>query len=424
MTRTLSILVGIVGVWVVLQGGLNAASADTRPEISNIRIGYDGERTRVVIDATRDLDFSQFALSSGGMRYVLDFDRLDWRLPDQAAHQGEGDGAGGIQRFRYAHNSPTTSRLVFDLDEPLIFESSFTMAPAQTGGTYRIVIDFQPTDLNTFKSIKPRSPNRAVVKPAEVSTPVILPARSPAVEPQLPSPGVSDKYIVVIDAGHGGRDPGAQGIKGTREKDVNLAAALKLRQLLEASGRYDVVLTRESDVLIDHEERIEIARNANADIFISIHADAAGNRAVSGASVYTLSAAGDKRVDRLIDDKGWSTPLEVEPAGDAAKDILQDFIQRETLTKSSSFADILIPELEKVGPILRNSHRQGNLAVLLAPDVPAVLLEVGFLTNPNDEKRLISQEGLSLSMEAVKSAIDIYFKREEQIMAQYISNAG
>ena len=205
---------------------------------------------------------------------------------------------------------------------------------------------------------------------------------------------------------------------------MNLDAALALRDLLEDSGKYDVVLTRETDEYVEHNKRIEIARNVGADIFISIHADAAGSRAVSGASVYTLSRAGDARIERVSLENGWTIPLETEPVGDAARSILEDFVTRETLTKSGMFADLLIPELEQVGPILRNSHRQANFYVLLAPDVPAVLLEIGFLTNPNDERRLSSEEGISTSMEAVHRAIDAYFVQEGQTMAQYMTRAG
>ena len=404
---------------------LSGAVAQTQSaSVSDIGVGYDGERTRVVIDADHDLDYSQFALVNGGLRYVLDFDRLSWNLPGQAAHQGEGEGAGGIQRYRFAHNSAETSRLVFDLDEPLLLESAFTMTPGAGESQYRIVIDFRPTDLPTFESIRPRSDIAAA--PVTRAVEERLPAMPEPTEiSSSVSPAVSlSRHVVVIDPGHGGRDPGASGILGTREKDVNLDAALVLRDLLEASSKYNVVLTRESDEYVEHNKRIEIARNAGADIFLSIHADAAGSRAVAGASVYTLSRAGDARIERVSLENGWTIPLETEPVGEAARSILEDFVTRETLTKSGMFADLLIPELEEVGPILRNSHRQANFYVLLAPDVPAVLLEIGFLTNPNDERRLSSDEGINSSMGAVQRAIDAYFAQEGLTTAQYMTRAG
>ena len=391
-----------------LAGFLRADAAQTSIEVRNILVGYDGLRTRVVIEANRDTDFSQFALTSGGLRYVLDFERLSWALPAEVSQKGEGDGAGGIQRFRFAHNSPTTSRLVFDLDEPMLLVSSFTIPPSDPKTPVKIVLDFEPTDLETFKAVRQKSVEPVAAEELD-NTSVRLPA---SIETTVRTFEKREKYIVVLDAGHGGKDPGTLGSRGTQEKDVVLRGVLLLKDMLEATGRYDVVLTRDTDILVDHERRIEIARDAGADIFISFHADAAGSRDVSGASVYTLSSAGEKRVDAMISQKGWTIPLEIEPAGDAARDILQDFVTRETLTKSGLFAEILIPELEEVGPILRNSHREANFFVLLAPDVPAVLLEIGFLTNLNDEQRLVSETGLKRTMTAVADAIDLYFERE------------
>ena len=401
-------------------GSLHSAYAQDRAQVSDVRIGYDGDLTRVVINASEDLDYSQFALSGGGLRYVLDFDRLDWSIGGQNKSSGEGDGAGGIQRFRFAHNSATTSRIVFDLDEPLLLESAFTLEPAQGDNVYRIVIDFRETDMDTFKSVRPVPVTATNVKgdvpqifaSNQTSENIVADSKQP------PMP-FEKRHMVVIDAGHGGHDPGALGLQGTKEKDVNLRAALKLRDILVKSGNYDIILTRETDVIVDFDDRISIARDAEADIFISIHADAAGNRAVAGASVYTLSTAGDDRRENMRRQKGWDIPLEVEPPGEAVTSILEDLVTRETQNKSAEFASVLIPELEDVGPVLRNSHRQGNLYVLLAPDVPAVLLEIGFLTNPNDEARLSSGTGINRTMEAVHRAIDLYFDQQDRIYAQY-----
>ena len=158
MKLYLRALFAIVSIIAALNFLSLPSAGQERAEIRNVQVGFDGDRTRVVIDATDDLDYSQFALSNGGLRYVLDFDRLDWAIPDQAAHQGEGRGAGGIQRFRFAHNSPTTSRLVLDLDEPLVLDSSYTMEPTRRSGLYRIVLDFRSVDLDTFRGIRPSGP--------------------------------------------------------------------------------------------------------------------------------------------------------------------------------------------------------------------------------------------------------------------------
>ena len=413
MSRLLSLILSSLAIL----ASAVPAMAQSSAVVQDVRVGFDGSRTRVVISASEDLDYSQFALSSGGLRYVLDFDRLTWDIPNRAAHQGEGEGAGGIQRFRYAHNSQTTSRLVFDLDTPLILDSGYTMEPSSRNGPYQIVLDFRPVDMETFRQIRPSGSVGTVQ--AVTADPMV---REPAPN-RTPVPTIASVHTIVIDPGHGGRDPGTQGVNGTQEKDVNLRAAEILRDTLERTGRYDVVLTRDGDEYIDHDRRIEIARGAGADLFISIHADAAGSRSVAGASVYTLSAAGDRRMERMREggDIELGVPIELGEVDSATQDILEIYVQRETLSRSDQFANLLVPELENVGPILRNSHRQANFHVLLAPDVPAVLLEVGFLTNPNDERRLASREGLVLAMGAVHRAIDTYFENEAESYSRLYS---
>ena len=153
-----------------------------------------------------------------------------------------------------------------------------------------------------------------------------------------------------------------------------------------------------------------MARNWGADLFISIHADAAGNRAVSGATVYTLNTRGEGRVDPTANKHGWHLPIEDGTSREVAS-ILTDLTKRETKTNSSIFAELLIPELSRAGPVVRNSHRQENFFVLLAPDVPAVLVEIGFLTNRADAARLASAEGRNRSAQAIANAIDSYFDR-------------
>ena len=151
-----------------------------------------------------------------------------------------------------------------------------------------------------------------------------------------------------------------------------------------------------------------MARNWGADLFISVHADAAGNSSVSGATVYTLSARGERRVDGTASANGWQLPVE-DGTSQEIVGILTDLTKRETKTNSSIFAEMLIPELAGAGPIVRNSHRRENFFVLLAPDVPAVLVEIGFLTNRADVARLSSQQGRDRTAAAIANAIDTYF---------------
>ncbi|MEL7130207.1 MAG: N-acetylmuramoyl-L-alanine amidase, partial [Pseudomonadota bacterium] len=189
------------------------------------------------------------------------------------------------------------------------------------------------------------------------------------------------------------------------------------KRIMDSDPRYQVRLTRSDDRFIELEDRVKLARDWGADLFISLHADAAGRPDVRGASVYTLSAKGERRIDSAAERYNWELPIEMGEAPDEVTNILEDFLKRETKSNSEKFASLLIPELAKAGPILRNTHRNGNLFVLLAPDVPAVLLEMGFLTNEADARRLSSPDERRKIMAAVAAAIDDYFEEREVLLA-------
>jgi N-acetylmuramoyl-L-alanine amidase len=222
--------------------------------------------------------------------------------------------------------------------------------------------------------------------------------------------------VVVIDAGHGGHDPGAQSSDAS-EKDLTLAAALALRSRLERSGRYRVVMTRQSDVFVSLEDRVRIARRAGADLFIALHADSAGaDTRAHGASVYTLSDHGETRVNEVLDGREWFRRAAAH--GDpAVGGILLDLTQRSTLNRSSIFAQLLLNRLGDKVDLLPNSHRDAGYFVLLAPDVPAVLLEMGFITCPADEARLADPAQRRRLVDAVADAIDAYFAGEVRLAA-------
>ncbi|MEM9225488.1 MAG: N-acetylmuramoyl-L-alanine amidase, partial [Pseudomonadota bacterium] len=224
------------------------------------------------------------------------------------------------------------------------------------------------------------------------------------------------RHKIAIDPGHGGRDPGAPVVTGGEEKSIVLQTSLKLQEFLEKDPRYDVMLTRTKDVYVEHEDRVSMAREWGADLFISVHADAALKPDISGASVYTISTRGERRIEGTAVKYGWEIPIE-GAANDEVEGILTDLVKRETKSNSAIFADFLVSELAEAGPLLRNTHRQGNLFVLLAPDVPAVLVEIGFLSNKQDARRLKSSTGRRKSAEAIKRAIDTYFDRQELLLA-------
>lgn len=233
----------------------------------------------------------------------------------------------------------------------------------------------------------------------------------------IPAPHLNGKIkrkpVIFIDAGHGGRDPGAIGVRGTHEKVITAKASATLKVMLEATGRYTVVLTRPKDTYIEHEARLRLAREGGADLFISVHADSAGNKQARGASVYTLADRAKNRSKRLVNNsQNWIMDVDLSTQSDPVGDILVDLAQRKTESQSEQFADILIAELEKSTKLVGNSHRRAGYFVLLAPDVPAVLLELGFLSNAEDEKLLNKESHRNKIMQSVVRAIDAYFGEE------------
>lgn len=233
----------------------------------------------------------------------------------------------------------------------------------------------------------------------------------PIVRPRASRP------VIVIDAGHGGRDPGALGAS-SREKDLTLAAALALRTRLQRDGRYRVVLTRDRDVYLTLEARLAAARRARADLFISLHADAGPNATARGATVFTLSDQGLSRAARrAMNNEDWFAVEDAPPDATVSR-VLLDLTQRATVNASAAFATLLIDEVRRHAVVRTHSHRDAGFYVLLAPDVPAVLLELGFMTNPLDEAALGDPARMRRLMGGVGDSIDRYFRRNDQVASR------
>lgn len=242
-----------------------------------------------------------------------------------------------------------------------------------------------------------------------------MPAGIPvAPVPPIPPPNRPAALpVVAIDAGHGGFDPGATGIGGTFEKHITLSVARELAEALRDSGRYRVVLTRDSDLFLRLRERVRVAREERADIFLSLHADSNPDPRLHGVTVYTLSdqasdreaammAARENRVDALAG-------VEMDPEDDVMASILIDLAQRATRRESDALASFLVDHLGEVARLLNNTHRHAGFAVLTAPDVPSVLVELGHLSNAEDEQRLRSPDHRTRLVEALAEAVDAYF---------------
>lgn len=305
------------------------------------------------------------------------------------------------------------ARIFLRLADPAALKDAFIIPPSAQNPRHRLVVDLKKADMAAFRAAFAEDAPFGSIVDVIVSA-AAAPPESETLRPPPPAPtqkAVRDKPVIVIDAGHGGGDPGASGPAGAKESAVTLAAAKTLAETLDKTGRYTVVLTRGSDIRLAHEERSQRARDARADLFISLHADAHSNPAVRGASVYTLSDDGVERSAREARANGDYIVGDIDIS---AKDpqvggILYNLAQRKTGDESDRFAETLIGGLAGVTPILNNTHRRGNFKVLLAPDVPAVLLELAFISNARDEQNLNSPAWRRRTMSAVAASIDRYF---------------
>jgi N-acetylmuramoyl-L-alanine amidase len=237
-----------------------------------------------------------------------------------------------------------------------------------------------------------------------------------AIPPRAPPAPVETKPVIVIDPGHGGIDPGATGFSGVREKIVTLAMAEELQRQLVATGRYQVHLTRADDSTLPLRERVRIARADHADLFLSIHADVLANRGIGGLSVYTQSdTASDREAEALAAKENkvdLITGLDLSAEKPEITNILIDLAQRETRNRSALFAGELVHELGMVTPLLVHAHRFAGFAVLTAPDIPSVLIELGYLSNRDDERGLTSPEQRARLAAGLLRAIDRFFAND------------
>jgi N-acetylmuramoyl-L-alanine amidase len=382
--------------------------------VEAVRFGAGPDRTRVVVDSSRPLQHSIFTLAEDGARVVIDLEPVAFDLDGRAVAGGQrqAEGAGLVAAYRYADTSDSGSRIVLDLAQPAAIVSSFPLDPAPGSDRYRLVIDLAPTTREAFEAAARASGGAAAPTAA-------APTRTAEASPPPALAAADEPLVVVLDPGHGGNQPGATGVTGLVEKTVTLAIARAVRDRLEASGRYKVVMTRSDDRRVELEERVRIAREAGADLFLSIHSDSmASGASVRGASVYTLAdyAEGRTRTEILRDDP-YILDVDLSDRPAEVGSILVDLVQRDTKNQSSAFAEALIPHLREAGPLLRNTHRSKGFYVLLAPDVPAVLLEAGFLSNRQDEALLASDDHRQKLADAIAAGIDDYFDQRERLYA-------
>lgn len=413
--------------------------------IDAVRFGKHPDKIRLVIELNKTTDFRAFTLDSPN-RLVVDLPTYTWNAGNINKPKGS-----NINDLRTGMLDQSTSRLVVDLNTPIAIQSAFTL-PASNKAPFRLVIDFNaiaPAQIAAAKKKRfgnlsstaiaqhiPPSPktnfnakivhqstsNIASFDTRPQTSSIVTPGRKPIIlnssaninNATIRSP--LKKPLIVIDAGHGGQDPGAISSNKVYEKRVTLAAAQALKKQLEATGRYKVSLTRSNDRFIKLHQRVNIARKRKADMFISLHADSIGDKNVRGASIYTLSnKSSDKQTAKLAARENRAdliAGVDLTHEDKEVANILIDLAMRDTMNQSKFFANTIAATLPKHGVrVLKKPHRYAGFAVLKAPDIPSVLIEMGFMSNKQDVTLLSSNNYRRKMASALANSIDVYFQK-------------
>lgn len=401
------------GTWAA-PGDLPDVSAEkpaeaSLPVASDIRIAGDEKQTRFILDLDRKVSVRAFTLADP-YRVVID-------MPQVAFHLDPGAGTvarGLIKAFRYGMVMPGGSRMVLDLAKPVKIKSASALDPAN-GQPARMVIELEAVDRTTFVQGLAVE-NRPELRPGITGSATPPPVSTAVVASAGPATTADTRPVVVIDPGHGGVDNGTQA-GGESEKGIVLGFGLALRDRLEKLGKYRIVMTRSDDTFIALDDRVKLARKEGAALFVSVHADALpkGEGDAQGATVYTLSdKASDAEAQRLADlenkaDAIGGVNLTEEPTEVA--DILIDLAQRETKTFSGRFARLVVGEMKVTTRMHKHPLKSAGFRVLKAPDVPSVLIELGYVSNKDDLQSLMSENWRSKTVGAVAKSIDSYFAK-------------
>jgi N-acetylmuramoyl-L-alanine amidase len=370
-------------------------AVDDFPRASEVRVGGDESQTRFVMDFSRKIDIRAFTLANP-YRIVIDMPQVTFQLPPKTGERGRGL----IKAFRFGLVMQGGSRIVLDLVKPARIEKAFVL-DAANGQPARLVLDLAATDREIFM--------RAIA----------LDNRSMAVSRRhddvAAQPSGDPRPLIVIDPGHGGIDNGTKAASGEMEKTIVLAFSQLLHDKLEKTGKYRVAMTRSDDTFVPLADRVEFARARQAALFISIHADALPRREgdAQGATIYTLSEhASDADAARLADSENRAdviAGLDLSAEPDDVADILIDLARRETKTFSVQFAHILVADLKRSARLHKEPVKSAGFRVLRAPDIPSVLIELGFVSNKDDLRSLTSENWREHSAASIVQAVGTYF---------------
>jgi N-acetylmuramoyl-L-alanine amidase len=372
----------------------DSAQSGQYPLATDVRLGGDLAETRLVLDLSRKVELHAFTLADP-YRVVVDIPEVVFRLPPKTGESGRGL----IKAFRFGLMMEGGSRIVLDLAKPARVQKAFVM-DAEAGDPARLVLDLVATDRASFLR---------QIALDEKALPPPTPAR-----PQPQANSGDPRPLVVLDPGHGGIDTGTRAPSGQAEKDIVLDFAKRLRERIENAGKYRVLMTRSDDTYIPLDDRVEIARKANASLFVSIHADSLphGEGDAQGATVYTLSnKASDAEAAQVAEKENKAdviagVDLKGEP--DDVAGILIDLAQRETKAFSMQFAHKLVADLKGVARLHKEPLKSAGFRVLRDPDVPSVLVELGYVSNRDDLRSLMSDSWRDRTADSIAKAIDTY----------------
>lgn len=383
----------LAAVFLALSGilpGAFAAPLDGR----DFKIEGDRAHVRIAISFDGEPD-PKFLLLRGPYRLVIDLPETRLLIEPEDLKTG-----GLITGFRFGQVRAGESRLILTAGGPFRIDNLDVLPNGATPG-YRLVAELSASSERDFEA--------ALSLQAETTGSTAKPAAAAASVGVARQDGQPDgRFTIVIDPGHGGIDGGAEGLNGTQEKHITLTFATELRDRLRGGG-YDVFMTRETDEFLRLDQRVRLARQHGADLFISVHADTINLKGIRGATVYTISdTASDAESQALADRENLSDQLagmDFEAENHEVADILVDLIRRETHGYSIRFARSLVEELSHRVSLINNPHRFAGFRVLKAPDVPSVLVELGYLSNSKDEAQLLSAEWRGKAAASIAAAV-------------------
>ena len=375
------------------------AQAGDNQQVNNLRIWHSPESTRIVFDVSKDLEYNVLHLQNP-LRLVVDMQNADLSVsipPIENSNQR-------IANIRTGQPSAGVLRFVFELRKT-VTSNSFVLTPNELYG-HRLVIDL--TDPGS---------NDALIADTQTDTDV---SDNESVEdlltPTVLAPQASKPILIAIDAGHGGEDPGAIGYRGSKEKELTLAIANKFKNIIDSDPRFDSFMVRGGDYYVNLHRRRQIAHQNNADIFISIHADAFTKSSASGFSVFALSQRGaTSAMASALAAKENAADL-IGGVSLADKDevlakVLVDLSMTNTINESVNLGGRVLKELSKLGKLHSKRVEQAGFAVLKSPDIPSILVETGFITNPDEERNLRTSSYQNKIAQALYTAVNQYFEQ-------------